>query len=200
MYQYVQRSVSHFGGPFARLQSRLTGQTKARAWRGAAALWLSLILTTPLALVSPAAQAREMAPNDSFLTVDIPGEIERKVREEKTLLGEVRTVTVAGSKGDAAMGIAVSKLPKASQTLATDGMIYRSARRKLLRRYDADRTTWENCRHAGMPCRLLEYEADDGRHGLARFYLTEDMMVIVNGIYETDRRLVVAYHDSTSRN
>ncbi len=193
--QYVERFFA-----LPRISARPRTRERRRRPLRALLLGLGLGCFTPIVSTAPAAHAREMAPNDSFLTVDIPGETTRRVRNENTLLGEVRTVTVAGSKGDAKMGIAVSKLPEASQTLATDGMIYRSARRKLLRRYDAESTRWESCHHAGLPCRRLDYVAEDGRTGLARFYLTEDMMVVVNGVYETDRELVLEYHDSTARN
>lgn len=150
-------------------------------------------------LGSSSAQAKDVAPADAIVTVDVPGPLERKRRTENTLLGDVETLTVSGSAGDARLGIAVSKLPDASDDLTTDGMLYRQARRKILRRYDAERTSWQDCRVAGYTCRQLEYEAADGRHGVARLFLTEEMLVIVNGIYENDRDHVEAFHDSTRR-
>jgi hypothetical protein len=57
------------------------------------------------------------------------------------------------------------------------------ARARLVDEYDGEVEGWSRCEHAGYACRKLRYVTGDGRHGLARLYLHEDVVMIVNAAW-----------------
>lgn len=101
--------------------------------------------------------------------------------------------TLSWEDGDVELSLTATALPWVVTAFAPDGALYRKARRELLGNYDdASRSGWGTCSHAGYECRIFYYEyADeyaDARHGMARLYLPDDVLVVANATYAPGHR------------
>jgi hypothetical protein len=125
-------------------------------------------------------------PKGSFLSAELPGEVEHTSDVRKTVVGDVEQSSASAKAGDAALSITASVLPGFVIAVTTDDMLYRKARSELLKTFAAESTSWDACKHAGFGCRKLLYTADDGRKGMARLYLHGGVLVVINAIYVED--------------
>jgi len=135
---------------------------------------------------SPTALAGSARPDGSFLSVSLPGTPSDESGVRDTLVGDIHHNTLSSDAGDAELSITASVLPGAVTALTTDDMLYRKARRELVGNYSGSVNGWSECEHAGHECRKLRYSTNDGRKGMARMYLSDDVLVIVNAVYTAD--------------
>lgn len=161
------------------MNKRLQHIPLARA-SGIAALGFMLTLTTT-------ALAASATPSGSFLTADLPGTAEDVSGVRDTIVGDIKHNTLSSESGDAELSITATQLPGVVTTVTTNGMLYRKARKELVGNYDGNVVGWSECKHAGYECRMLRYDTDDGRHGMARLYLSDDVLVVVNAVYGEDK-------------
>jgi hypothetical protein len=137
-------------------------------------------------------------PAGSFLSAEFPVDVEYSKDVRKTVVGDVEQSSASAKVGDASLSITASILPAFVIAVATDDMLYRKARNELLKTFSAHSTSWGSCTHAGFACRKLLYEADDGRNGMARLYLHDGVLVVINAIYDEDentaRRFLASVH------
>jgi hypothetical protein len=141
----------------------------------------------PMSVMDAAATSAK--PSGSFLTAEFPADPEYSKDVRKTVVGDIEQSSATAKVGDASLSITASILPGVVIALATEDMLYRKARNELLKTFSAHNTSWETCIHAGFACRKLLYEADDGREGMARLYLQEGVLVVINAIYDEDRSI-----------
>lgn len=145
-----------------------------------------------------AAPTTSAKPSGSFLSADLPGEVVYTSDVRKTVVGDIEQSSATAKAGDATLSITASILPGFVTAVTTDDMLYRKARSELLKTFSAESSSWESCTHAGFPCRKLLYDADDGREGMARLYLKEEVLVVINAIYGKDeeiaRRFLASVH------
>jgi hypothetical protein len=137
-------------------------------------------------LSAPTAEAASTRPQGSFLAADLPGDVKRVNAVRDTLVGDIEHHTASATVDGVELSITATELPGFVTTVTTDNMLYRKARRELLRNYAGESQGWSRCNHAGYTCRKLRYVADDGRSGVARFYLHDDVLVVVNAVYAED--------------
>lgn len=130
--------------------------------------------------------ATSAKPKGSFLSAELPGEVEHTSDVRETVVGDVEQSSASAKAGDAALSITASILPGFVVAVTTDDMLYRKARSELLKTFAAQSTSWDGCTHAGFGCRKLLYAAEDGRKGMARLYLHDGVLVVVNAIYVED--------------
>jgi hypothetical protein len=130
--------------------------------------------------------AKSAKPKGSFLSAELPGEVEHTSDVRKTVVGDVEQSSASAKAGDAALSITASILPGFVIAVTTDDMLYRKARSELLKTFAAESTGWDVCKHAGFGCRKLLYAAKDGRKGMARLYLHGGVLVVINAIYVED--------------
>lgn len=149
---------------------------------------LTASLFSVLALAGASPALANAKPDGSFLTATIPGSTSEDSSTRSTAVGDVQRHTVSGESGDAELSITSTTLPEAATTITTDAMLYRKARNELLSSYSGQSKTWGTCTHAGFECRKLTYATEDGRKGVARFYLHEGVLVIVNATFGEDER------------
>jgi hypothetical protein len=137
-------------------------------------------------------------PSGSFLAAELPGDVEYSKDVRKTVVGDIEQASASAKVGDAALSITASILPGFVIAVATDDILYRKARNELLKTFSAHSTSWGSCTHAGFACRKLLYEADDGRKGMARLYLHDAVLVVINATYDEDedvaRRFLASAH------
>jgi hypothetical protein len=161
--------------------------------------------TSPLVVAAPSTAVSAMnvattsaKPPGSFLSAEFPGDVEYSKDVRKTMVGDIEQSSASAKVGDASLSITASKLPGFVLALATDDILYRKARNELLKTFSAHSTSWRSCTHAGFACRKLLYEADDGHEGMARFYLHDGVLVVINAIYDEDadvaRRFLASAH------
>ncbi|MEZ4382325.1 MAG: hypothetical protein R3A79_13315 [Nannocystaceae bacterium] len=137
-------------------------------------------------LSAPAAEAASAKPQGSFLSAQLPGEVENIDAVRDTLVGDIEHHTATAETDGAEMSITATELPGFVTTVTTDNMLYRKARRELLRNYSGTSKGWGRCSHAGYACRKLTYSTRDGREGIARLYLHDGVLVVVNAVYSED--------------
>ena len=148
----------------------------------------------PLTAAGCTSQASSRAtPDGSFLSAAFPGTPNSKSGVEDTAAGGIRHHTLSARNGDAELSLTATQLPATVTVMTTDNMLYRKARNELLENYDATRTSWSSCRHAGHPCRKLGYSTRDGRHGIAHFYLDDGTLAIANSIYKDDEKTATSF-------
>jgi len=135
---------------------------------------------------APTALAGSARPNGSFLSVSLPGTPSNESGVRDTIVGDIHHNTLSSDSGDAELSISASVLPGAVTTLTTEDMLYRKARRELVGNYGGSVTGWGECEHAGHECRKLRYSTSDGRKGMARLYISDDVIVVVNAVYSED--------------
>lgn len=147
---------------------------------------------------TPASATTSAKPSGSFLSADLPGEVVYSSDVRKTVVGDIEQASATSKAGDASLSITASILPGFVTAVTTDDMLYRKARNELLKTFSAESSSWESCTHAGSTCRKLLYDADDGRAGMARLYLREEVLVVINAIYGKDeeiaRRFLASAH------
>jgi hypothetical protein len=138
-------------------------------------------------------------PSGSFLTAEFPADVEHSKDVRKTVVGDIEQSSATAKVGDASLSITASILPGFVIAVTTDDILYRKARNELLKTFSAESTSWKSCTHAGFGCRKLLYEADDGRKGMARLYLHDGVLVVINAVYDEDentaRRFLAAVHE-----
>ena len=148
------------------------------------------LAVTAIALLPSVRQADAFSrarPDGSFLSAALPGSVKDKSGTRDTVVGDISHNTLSSSSGETELSITATQLPTFVTTVTTDNMIYRKARNELLSNYSARRTAWRTCSHAGHSCRKLRYKTNDGRRGIARFYLDDDTLVVANAVYSGDR-------------
>ncbi len=128
-------------------------------------------------------------PEGSFLSVSMPDDVQEEHGVLETPVGSVEHHTLRATEGDTELSITASTFSPAVLDLTTPGLLYRKARHRLVAEYGGEVTGWTECTHAGHECRKLDYTAKGGRRGLARLYLDEDTMVIVNAVYADDPKI-----------
>jgi hypothetical protein len=137
-------------------------------------------------------------PSGSFLTAEFPADPEYSKDVRKTVVGDIEQLSATAKVGDASLSITSSTLPPFVIAVTPEDLLYRKARNELLKTFSADSTSWASCTHAGFACRKLLYAADDGRKGMARLYLHEGVLVVVNAIYgedeDTAREFLASVH------
>jgi hypothetical protein len=144
-------------------------------------------LETTATATSVAASATQ--PSGSFLAVELPAGAQHSQGVRETVVGDIEHATAAAKSGDASLSITASSLPGFVTAMASDDMLYRKARSELLKAWSAERKSWSRCTHAGYGCRKLQYETGDGRKGMARLYLHDGVLVVVNAVYTEDEEL-----------
>ena len=160
-------------------------QLLARSF-GALALGGGRALGTFSVVTEPTAAVAATKPHGSFLSAELPGEVKSVRAVRDTLVGEIEHHTASATVGGTELSITATELPGFVTAVTSDNMLYRKARRELLRNYDGTSSAWSSCSHAGYACRLLRYVGDDGRKGVARFYLHDGVLVVVNAVYVDD--------------
>lgn len=135
-------------------------------------------------------------PDNSFLSVRMPGSVEYAQAVRDTAFGDVEHHSASAISGELELSITASVLPGFVSSVSADNMLYRKARRELLDNYSGETEAWSSCSHAGYACRDLGYSIDDGRHGMARLYIDGEVMVVVNAIYEDDEDAARRFLDS----
>lgn len=142
------------------------------------------VSATPVS--STAAITTPVKPSGSFLTAELPGDVEHSRDVRKTVVGDIEQFSATAKVGDASLSITASTLPRFVIAVSPEDLLYRKARNELLKTFSAESTSWASCTHAGFACRKLLYAADDGREGMARLYLHDGVLVVVNAIYDED--------------
>lgn len=148
-------------------------------------------LENPATATSVAASPAQ--PSGSFLSVELPADAEHTQGVRETVVGDIEHATVSARSGDASLSITASTLPGFVTAVASDAVLYRKARNELLKAWSAERTSWRSCNHAGYDCRKLHYATGDGRKGIARLYLHDGVLVVVNAVYVEDEDLAQAF-------
>lgn len=137
-------------------------------------------------------------PKGSFLSAELPGEVVYSSDVRKTVVGDIEQASATATKGDATLSITASVLPGFVVALATEDILYRKARNELLETFAAESTSWDTCTQVGFGCRKLRYQAKDGRRGMARLFLHDGVLVVLNAIYGEDegvaRRFLASAH------
>lgn len=168
----------------------------------AAVVALVCVVASPSAPASSSVDAAAVAaaavtkPSGSFLTAELPGEVERRSGVRDTVVGDIEHHTASCTAGDAKLSITASTLPGFITAVTTDDMLYRKARNELLKNFSAKRRSWSRCTHAGHECRALLYGTGDGRKGMARLYLRDDVLVVTNAVYDQDEPIARRFLDS----
>jgi hypothetical protein len=139
-----------------------------------------------------------VTPTNSFLSARLGGQVSHKTETVKTAVGEIEHHTSSAKQGDAKLSITATVLPAVATNVMSDAMLYRKARGELLSRYDATLVSWKACQHAGYTCRMLKYETEDGYYGMARLYLYEGTLVVLNAIYYEQEDVAKAFLASAS--
>lgn len=156
------------------------------------------------AMPTPAATATTAAtttarPSGSFLSAELPGEVEHTSDVRKTIVGDIEQSSATAKVGDASISITASVLPGFVVAVASEDMLYRKAKSTLLATFSAKATSWDAGTQAGLPCRKLGYEADDGRKGMARLFLHDGVLVVLNAIYVEDEGVARRFLASARR-
>lgn len=136
---------------------------------------------------STTALAASATPSGSFLSANLPGTAEDVSGVRDTIVGDIKHNTLSADSGDAELSITATQLPGVVTAVTTDNMLYRKARGELVGNYDGRVVGWSECSHAGYDCRMLRYDTADGRHGMARLYLDDGVLVVVNAVYGEDK-------------
>jgi len=132
-------------------------------------------------------------PEGSFLSALLPGSVSYNTETRTTLVGEIQHNTARSKIGGTSLSITASKLPSFVTNVLTEPLIQRKARNELLRALSASALTWQEGQHAGYPCRTLTYETNDGRRGIAQFYVHEGVLVVLNALYEEEQQIALAF-------
>lgn len=174
-----------------RLETPASVQSSSRPPKpGARARALGVLLALACLGASATALATtSVRPFGSFLAVELPGDVEHQSGVRETVVGDIEHFTALAKSGGASLSITATRLPGFVVAVTTDEMLYRKARNELLKNYAAHRTSWTRCTHAGCPCRKLLYQAKDGRKGMARLYLRDHVLVVINAVFDGDEAI-----------
>lgn len=156
-------------------------------------------MPTPAATATTAAATTTARPSGSFLSAELPGEVEHTSDVRKTIVGDIEQSSATAKVGDASISITASVLPGFVVAVASEDMLYRKAKSTLLATFSAKATSWDAGTQAGLPCRKLGYGTDDGRKGMARLFLHDGVLVVLNAIYVEDEGVARRFLASARR-
>jgi hypothetical protein len=181
--------------------AKIHGPTPARRSFGGVLLALmcsGALQAAPTSTSAETVTAAATKPSGSFLAAELPADVHHSNGVRETVVGDIEHATASAKSGDASLSITASILPGFVTAVTTDDMLYRKARNELLKVYSARSTSWRSGSHAGFTCYTLSYAADDGRKGMARLYLQDDVLVVINAVYDQDeaaaRRFLASVH------
>ena len=137
-------------------------------------------------LTGPASQ-RSVAPEGSFLSAALPEGATDRSGSRDTPVGTIHHHTASWEGEDVELSITATTLPWVVVAFTTETMLYRRARQALLGNYGGRLVGWSRCKHAGHECRMLHYAYRGDRRGMARLYLRDDTLVVVNATFSGDR-------------
>jgi hypothetical protein len=156
-------------------------------WAGTLCAWIT---------TAHAADSSAVTPTGSFLSAQLVGKVSHKTETVDTAVGPIEHHTSTALHEDVRLSITATVVPSIVTRVLTDSLLYRKARSELMSRYDGKVVAWKSCQHAGYTCRWLRYETSDGKRGLARFYLYDGTLVVLNAVYRDGEDIAEAFLDS----
>ena len=156
-------------------------------WAGTLCAWIT---------TASAADSSTVTPTNSFLSAQLVGKVSHKTEKVDTAVGQIEHHTSSAQQEDARLSITATVVPSIVTRVLSDALLYRKARTELMARYDGKVVSWKACQHAGYSCRWLRYDTGDGKHGLARFYLYDGTLVVLNAVYNDAESVAQAFLDS----
>lgn len=163
----------------------------AKPWRGVltpvAAVGLELGLGLGLVLAPARAPASPVAstlthPKGSFIEVRFETAPRRLPPTNRaTRLGHMTTRTLLLEHDGLEFSMTAVDIPTRVRRLGDDVAMYERARDELLEVHGAERRAWTGCRiGGGVRCMQLHYARDGGQSGLARLFLRDRTLVVVD--------------------
>jgi len=161
-----------------------------------------LVYFTPIALLgfttlafADATQWRETTLRHDRISIALPGEPQKKVTTESSLVGDVTSEIYVVHVGDeGSITVDCSHLPGAALVFAGADTIYDNAKGKLMSRVHGKPVSWKPASLDGVNGMRLTYQTPPmngsrGYQGAAEFYLVGDELYIIDVMDKTGSNL-----------